>query len=119
MYTSKSYLQSYGISCQPNDLLICKSGTGISTTDCGSASNQIMATSLVVGIVFSTGKNGATAGAPGAAGVDEAANLNGDRVFVFHPPTPSDFANGEFDDQFTWITVGELYGRMVAAGVLP
>jgi hypothetical protein len=28
-------------------------------------------------------------------------------------------ANGEFDDQFTWITVGELYGRLIAAGKLP
>jgi prepilin-type N-terminal cleavage/methylation domain-containing protein len=119
MYTSKTYLQNYGISCQPNDLLVCKSGTGITTTDCGTASNQIMATSLVVGIVFSTGKNGATSGQPGVAGIDEAANLNADRVFVFHTPTPSDFANGEFDDQFTWITVGELYGKLIAAGVLP
>ncbi len=59
------------------------------------------------------------AGGAGGTGIDEAANLNGDPVFVFHPPTPSDFANGEFDDQFTWITVGELYGRMIAAGTLP
>jgi prepilin-type N-terminal cleavage/methylation domain-containing protein len=119
MYTSKTYLQNYGISCQPNDLLVCKSGSGITGTDCGGASNQIMATSLVVGVVFSTGKNGAIGGAPGSAGVDEAANLNGDRVFVFHTPTPSTFANGEFDDQFTWITVGELYGKLIAGGVLP
>ena len=28
-------------------------------------------------------------------------------------------ADGEFDDQFTWLTVGELYGKMVAAGLLP
>ncbi len=28
-------------------------------------------------------------------------------------------ANGEFDDQFTWITMGELYGKLIAAGVLP
>ena len=46
-------------------------------------------------------------------------NVAGNRTFVFHPPTPSDFANGEFDDQLTWITVGEFYGRLVAAGVLP
>lgn len=117
MFTSKTYLQQYGISCQPNDLLVCKSGSGITGTDCGSASNQIMATSLVAAIVFSTGKNGGTP--TGGTGTDELANLNGDRVFVFHPPTPADFANGEFDDQFTWITIGEAYGRMVAAGVLP
>jgi hypothetical protein len=38
---------------------------------------------------------------------------------VFHPPAPGGAANGEFDDQFTWITVGELYGKLIAAGVLP
>jgi hypothetical protein len=65
--------------------------------------------------VFSTGKNGAQ----GSAGTDEAANLNGDRVFVWHTPTPVGAANGEFDDQMAWISVGELYGRLVAAGALP
>lgn len=114
MYTSKTYLQSYGISCQPNDLLVCKSATGIGAT-CGGAANQIMSQSLVVAIIYSTGKNGAT----GGTGLDEAANLNGDSVFVFHTPTPNTFANGEFDDQFTWITVGELYGKLIAAGALP
>ena len=48
-----------------------------------------------------------------------AANLNGDPIFVSHVPAPSGAANGEFDDQFTWITVGELYGKLIAAGVLP
>lgn len=118
MFTSKTLQQRYGISCQPNDLIVCKSGSGINTTDCGtpSAPNQVMAVGLVAGIVFSTGKN---ANAGGGTGTDEAPNLDGNRVFVFHPPTPSTFANGEFDDQFTWITIGELYGRMVSAGVLP
>ncbi|MCX7960794.1 MAG: hypothetical protein N2653_04350 [Burkholderiales bacterium] len=74
-----------------------------------------MSQSLVVAIVFSTGKNGAA----GATGADEAANLNGDRVFVWHTPTPSTAPNGAFDDQMVWIPVGELYGRMIAAGVLP
>jgi hypothetical protein len=70
----------------------------------------------VVALVYSTGKNTNTSG---GVGLDEAANVNGDRVFVMHTPTPSTFANGEFDDQMTWITVGEFYGRLVAAGVLP
>ncbi|OLC66331.1 MAG: hypothetical protein AUH79_06195 [Betaproteobacteria bacterium 13_1_40CM_4_64_4] len=116
LFTSTTNLKTYGISCQPNDLLICKSGTGVSATDCGGATNQIMAQSLLAGVVFSTGKNGATSGGTGA---DESKNVAGNRTFVFHPPTPSDFANGEFDDQLTWITVGEFYGRLVAAGVLP
>lgn len=117
MYTSKSNLQNYGITCQPNDLIVCKSSNGITGTDCGGASNQIMASSLVAAVVFSTGRNGGTPS--GGTGADEAANLNGDRVFVHHSPTPGAFAFGEFDDQLAWITVGELYGRLIAAGVLP
>jgi type II secretory pathway pseudopilin PulG len=121
-FTNATILKANGIDCQPSDLLICKS-TGvtpaISGTSCGgtpAGANQIMTQNLLVAIIFSTGKNGATSG---GAGADEAANLNGDRVFVFHTPTPSGAANGEFDDQFSWITVGELYGRLIAAGVLP
>ena len=114
-FTNSTNLKTNGISCQPNDLLVCKSATGITGTTCGGASNQIMSQSLVVAVIYSTGKNGAGA----AGGIDEAANLNGDRVFVYHTPTPTTFANGEFDDQFTWITAGELYGKLIAAGVLP
>jgi type II secretory pathway pseudopilin PulG len=114
-FVNAANLRANGITCQPNDLLVCKSATGITATTCGGASNQIMSTSLVVAIIYSTGKNGAGA----AGGIDEAANLNGDRIFVYHPPAPGTAANGAFDDQFTWITPGELYGRMIAAGVLP
>ena len=95
----------------------------MSATSCGgtpAGQNQLMSQSLVVAIIFSTGKNGITSGGTGA---DESKNLDGagnaDSVFVYHTPTPSDFAQGEFDDQFTWITVGELYGKLIAAGVLP
>jgi type II secretory pathway pseudopilin PulG len=114
-FVNSTNLKANGITCQPNDLLICKSATGITATTCGSAANQIMTTSLVVAIIYSTGKNGPT----GGTGLDEAANLNGDRVFVSHTPTPNTAANGEFDDQFLWITTGEFYGRLIAAGVLP
>lgn len=114
-FTNATALKTNGISYQPNDLLICYSATGITGTTCGGAANQVMSTSLVAAIIFSTGKNGATAG----TGADEAANLNGDRIFVSHPPTPSTASNGEFDDQMTWITVGELYNKLIAAGVLP
>jgi hypothetical protein len=69
----------------------------------------------LVALVFSTGRNGAS----GSGGSDEAANVNGDRVFVWHTPTPVGFVNGEFDDQMTWISVGELYAKLIAAGVLP
>jgi type II secretory pathway pseudopilin PulG len=115
-FENATNLKGNGISCQPSDLLICKSATGITGINCGGSANQVMSQNLVVTIVFSTGKNAATSG---GTGVDEAANLNGDQIFVFHVPAPNGAANGEFDDQFTWITVGELYGKLIAAGVLP
>ena len=42
-----------------------------------------------------------------------------DPVFVYHQPQPTGATGGEFDDQMTWITVGELMGKLVAAGRLP
>ena len=117
-FVNSTNLKANGISCQPNDLLICKSANlppAITATTCGSAANQIMSQGLVVAIIFSTGKNGAT----GGTGLDEAANLNADRVFVWHTPAPGTASNGEFDDQMLWITHGELYSKLIAAGVLP
>ncbi len=120
-WVNATNMKANGLSCQPGDLLVCKSATGITSSACGGVANQIMTQSLVVAIVFSTGKN-ATA-TTGGTGADEAANLNGggnaDPIFVSHTPTPSDAANGEFDDQFVWIPVGELYGKLISAGVLP
>lgn len=119
-FTHKDNMRANGIDCQPNDLLVCKSANlppAITPTTCGGATNQIMSTGLVVAIIFSTGKNGAQA--PCAACIDEQANLDGNATFVFHVPASSTAANGEFDDQFTWITVGELYGKLIAAGQLP
>jgi len=127
--TSTSNVRNYGISCQPNDLLVCKSATGLnagaSPPSCGGAANQVMTQSLVVAIIFSTGKNSLST--TGGTGADESTNIKANAaltplinpLFVSHPPTPSDFANGEFDDQLTWITVGELYGKLIAAGALP
>jgi type II secretory pathway pseudopilin PulG len=129
-FVNATNLKTNGISCQPNDLLICKttnvapvpSAPTPTTASCGgpiAGANQIMTKSLVVAIIFSTGKNGAS----GGLGADELANRNGggstDPVFIYHTPTPSGAGGGEFDDQFTWITTGELYGKMIAAGVLP
>jgi prepilin-type N-terminal cleavage/methylation domain-containing protein len=116
LYTSKANIKTYGIACQPNDLLVCRSATGVTGSDCGTAANAIMTTSTVVAVVYSTGRNGATSG---GSGTDEAANLNGDAIFVWHSPTPSDASNGEFDDQMLWVTAGEFYGKLISAGVLP
>jgi len=114
-FTSTANLRTNGISCQPNDLVVCRSATGITATACGTAANSLTNQNTLVAVVFSMGKNGAT----GTGGIDEAANVNGDQVFVWHTPAPSGAANGEFDDQMSWITVGELYGRLIAAGLLP
>ena len=123
-FVSSTNLKNNGVACQPNDLIICKSATGITATTCGGASNQMMVTGLVAAIIFSTGKNGSIF--PNGAGADEQSNVKAtallpqiNPVFVFHPRTDNTFANGEFDDQFTWITAGELYGKLIAAGVLP
>jgi prepilin-type N-terminal cleavage/methylation domain-containing protein len=118
MFTSKTLLQRYGITCQPANLIVCKSGTGITETiptSCGGAANQIMVQDLLVAVLLSTGKNGATGG---GTGTDEAPNINTGPVFVWHTPTAPGVIN-EFDDQMTWIAVGELYGRLISAGVLP
>jgi hypothetical protein len=93
-------------------LSVCTSATGITATTCGTA---VRLTDKTPAIVFSTGKNGAT----GGAGLDEAANLNGDAVYVSHDPTPTSFANGEFDDLVTWLSPNILFNRMIAAGRLP
>ena len=120
-WVNSANMKANGIACQPGDLLICKSSSGITGSACGGAANQLISTSLVVGIVFSTGKNG---GSPtSGTGADEAANLDGggnaDPIFVFHTPQPSSASGGEFDDQFVWISVGELYGKLIAGGLLP
>lgn len=120
IFTHAGNLKTYGMACQPDDLLICKSSSGITSSACGGGSNQIMSQSLVVAVIFSTGKNATSTGGSGA---DEAANLNGagtaDPIFVYHEPRPSTGTGGEFDDQMTWITIGELIGKLVAADVLP
>lgn len=127
LFTHATNLKTYGIACQPDDLLVCKSanpatasppfaGGAITATTCGGGSNQIMSQSLIVAIVFSTGKNGPLVC---ATCTDENANLDSNATFVFHAPASSGAGNGEFDDQMIWVTVGELYGKLIAAGVLP
>jgi prepilin-type N-terminal cleavage/methylation domain-containing protein len=122
-FTNATSMKANGIACQPSDLIVCKSATGINATTCGGSSNQVMSQGLAVAIIFSTGRNGGT----GANGTDEATNLKGNAslsplinpVFVSHTPTPSGATNGEFDDQFSWITTGELYGKLISGGLLP
>ncbi len=121
-FTTAASLKSNGITTSPNDLVIC-AAWGASTANCGTAPS-VTNLNIVAAVVWSQGKNFATVG---AGGVDEAANnkirlptaQNNHPVFVFHTPAPAGAMNGEFDDYLVWITVGELYGRLIAAGVLP
>ena len=130
-FTSRVNLKQNGMSCLPNtnDLLMCKSSTtspAPAPGSCGSAGNIITnnsPTGALVAVLLSPGKNFAlapTAVAALAAGrQDEAANLDGNSVFISHLPQPEGASGGEFDDMVLWVPVGLFYGRLVAAGVLP
>lgn len=112
-FTNRNNLKANGIDCQPSDLVVCSAATA-SATSCDAGISVVNA-NTVVAIVFSTGKNSAT----GGAGTNEARNLDSNALFVSRTPDPSDAAGGEFDDLLVWIPVGQLYGRLIAAGVLP
>ena len=124
-FTNKTRLKQQGMSCLPNsnDLLICKSTQTAPAPvpgNCGPPSNSVTnanPSGTVVAVILSTGKNFASATA--GAGPDEAANLDGNSVFISHTPSPAGALGGEFDDMMIWIPVGSFYGRLATAGVLP
>lgn len=100
-----------------NLLYVCASGSGITATTCGTATQL---TNGAVFVIYSTGKNAAT----GGTGTDEAANpnpnsTNNDPVFVNHDPASSSATNGEFDDVMDWVSSNTVFGRLVPAGQLP
>lgn len=115
-FTSQADLKTDGIGCRPNDIDICLSSTGTSSTSCTSSANRAVSSDTVAFIVFSTGKNGAIAGAYGA---DESANVDGNQVFVSRAPSGSDSAAGTYDDLMVWVPAGVLYSKLISAGVLP
>jgi prepilin-type N-terminal cleavage/methylation domain-containing protein len=127
--TAHSANTSWSVSQTPNDLVIC-AAWGASTTACNTAAT-VTNTETVVAVIWSQGKNfpSLAAGgiASGGAGNDELANnkhrlpssQNDHPVFVWHTPAPSGASGGEFDDQMVWIPIGELYARMLSAGILP
>ena len=98
---------------------ICNSGLGVNAgTNCGSAVTITDATPVVI---WSPGANAATTG---GASADEAQNPNpsasgGSQDKIFVNRTHIDVPGSEFDDVVTWISVGNLVGRMVLGGVLP
>lgn len=114
-FTDSLNLRTNGITCQPDDLVICRQSPAVVTATSCDAGTSVTNRRIVVAIAFSTGKNGAT----GGTGVNEARNLDNNALFVSRTPDPAGAAGGEFDDQMTWITVGELYGKLIAAGRLP
>lgn len=103
---------AWSLAITPGDLVICSAA--IAGAACA-ANQSVTNQNTVVALIFSIGKNGAIV-VPGA---NEAENLDGDGLFVSRAPDPAGAAGGEFDDQMVWIPVGLLYGRLVAAGVLP
>jgi prepilin-type N-terminal cleavage/methylation domain-containing protein len=100
VFTSQANLKSAGIGCLPDDLDVC------TTSACAF---RAVSQNTAVFIVYSTGKNGARP----AAGPDEAANLDGNATFVMHVPDPL------FDDLMLPVPVGQLYSRLISAGILP
>ena len=112
-HVADSTAVGWALTQTPTDLQVCGAATASATAcDAGAVlTNQ----NVVVAIVFSTGKNTST----GGTGTNESRNLDSNAVFVSRSPDASGAAGGEFDDMMVWIPVGLLYGRMVAAGVLP
>ncbi len=105
----------WSITQTPADLVICSASPAVGSAVACDAGTSVTNQNTVVAIVFSTGRNSAT----GGSGANEARNLDGNALFVSRVPDPPSAAGGEFDDLLAWIPVGQLYGRMIAAGVLP
>jgi len=106
---------SWSIAQTPADLVICSLTPAVATATACDANTSLTNQTTVVAVIVSTGKNTAT----GGTGANEARNLDAIPLFVSRPPDPPGATGGEFDDMVTWIPVGVLYGRMIAAGVLP
>ena len=119
-FTTGGGMNTAGLAGLNADLRVCTTATGIFNNvaatppagggmDCAAGAAQ---TAGAVMVLLSTGKNAGT----GGVAADEAANLNGDRVFVAHDPVAG--AN-EFDDLVMWMSSNLLVSRLVTAGRLP
>lgn len=97
----------------PDYLFVCRSATGATASDCGSAVNQV--TRRAAFVVLSTGANGSRPPAPGS---DEARNRDDTPVFISR--TAGTLGDpGSFDDAVVWSSVALLGSRLMAAGQLP
>ena len=113
-FTKTDGMKNAGIGNVMNQTLlyVCSSSTGITASNCGSAGTVTLSDKAVV-VIYSLGSNAAS----GAAGADEQANLDADKVFVSHPKAGT--AGNQFDDLVTWLGPSLLLNRMVEAGQLP
>ena len=95
---------------------VCNSATGVTAlapaNPCGAATTL---SGKVPALMFSLGKNAKTAGND----PDESENLNNDLVFVTHDASPAGSTTGEFDDIVTYLSLNQLFNRMIAGGALP
>ena len=96
----------------PHYLFICSTGAAASASGCGPAAHQL--TRRAAFVLLSLGAN-----APNvpAAGSDEARNVAGAPVFIYHEPTAAQGA--EFDDVIQWTAVHLVVNRLLSAGQLP
>ena len=101
-----------GIGAASHYLFICTTGRAASAAGCGPAANQL--TRRAAFVLLSPGAN-ATSVPP--AGSDEARNLDGDGVFVYHEA--SNVPGREFDDIILWVPIHLVVNRLLTAGRLP
>jgi len=121
-FTSSNNLKANGVSCRPNNLLICARASGVtegSTPSCGSTSNQVTGTEVVAFLVLSTGPNGSITADYGPDETENITNNVAGAVFVHRTPTSADSTYGKYDDILIWVPASVLYARMINAGVLP
>lgn len=95
------------------DLRLCNTATGMTGAGAGAACAAGADLANAVAVIFSRGRNGATA----PVSTDEQANGDADCLFVSHTPTSA--GANEFDDLVIWLSPNILYNRLIAAGRLP
>ena len=111
-FTTTGQMKASGMAALTPDLRVCSTSTGVSGESCAAAATL---TSTAVAVIYSLGPNGPT----GGTGADEAKNLDANRLFISHDPTPAGATNGEFDDLAVWLSPSLMYNRLITAGVLP
>ena len=101
-----------GLAAAPRFLMICSTGREANASDCGPAANQL--TRRAAFLILSLGPDAPAIPPPSS---DEARNLAGNPVFVYHDP--SDTPGNEFDDLVQWVPVHLVVNRLIVAGRLP